>query len=192
MHKGMAALSLAVIVAACGGSKDVNLTNASVEDVAKASKEAQKLDPGQWSTTVEIVSVDVEGMPEKDKAVAQAMFQRMVGQKNTMQHCVTPEEAEKAPTEMLAGGKMGDCTFDKYALNGGKLDAAMHCAAPQGQQGKMAMTMSGTFGAQAYELQSKMTMEGATGAPGGQGKMVITAKNSAKRVGDCKKEDAKS
>jgi len=177
------ALASLTALAACNSGKDVDLKDASLEEVAKAAKDAQKLEPGQWKTTVEVVSVDFPGMPASEKAMAQSVLGGMKGKKNTSEYCLTREEAEKPPAKMLGGD--GQCTFAKFQLSAGRIDAKMTCA-PKGQPGKMEITQTGSFGGTSYAIDSEAVMSGITGAPGGAG-MVLKAKVVGARVGECKK-----
>lgn len=174
-------------VSACGQKADVDLKNASVDEVAKATRDAQKLEPGLWKTTVEIVAVEMPGMPPEQKGMADAMTKAMQSRKNVSENCVTKEDAEKPPAKMLGGD--GSCTFENFKMAGGRLDAKMICK-PQGGPGQMAMTMNGSFGGESYALDSQMTMSGMPGAPGGAGggaAMVVKAKTTGERIGECKK-----
>lgn len=166
-------------LAACGSKKDVDLKNASVDEVVAASKDAQKLDPGQWKTTVEIVSVDMPGLPPAQKAM---MDQQMAAHKTTtVENCVTKADAEKPPAKMFGGD--GQCTFERYQVSGGKMDGKMTCA-PKGMPGKMEMSMTGSFSSTKYAVETESKMSGAPGLPGD-----VTTKTriTGERVGECKK-----
>lgn len=165
---------------ACGGG--VEMKNASIEEVSEAAKDEARLEPGNWKSTVEIVSVDLPGMSGENKAMADAMSKGMMGRKNVTEHCVTKEMADKPPADMLGGS--GDCRFETFKIAGGTLDAKMVCK-PAQQQGSMTMLVNGSYGGSAYSLDSQMTMEGGPGAHAG-GKMVIKAKTSGERTGACK------
>lgn len=182
MKYALAAVLPLVLLAGCGGN-DVDLKNASVADVAKATRDAARLDPGQWRSTVEIVAVDMPGMPEKEKQMASAMFKRMIGQKQINEHCITKEQAEKPPAEMMSGGNSA-CRFDQFQMSDGKMNAKMNCSAKD-RPGTMQMTMTGDFGGKTYALASEMAMSGGPGMPAGA-QMVIKAKNSGERIGECK------
>lgn len=183
MKQHLAGAALAGLLAACGGG--VEMKNASIEDVSKAAKDEARLDPGNWKTTVEIVSVDLPGMAGQNQAMADAMSKGMVGRKNVSEQCVTKEMADKPPAEMLGGS--GDCRFDTFRIAGGTLDAKMSCKAGETMPGTMTMLVNGSYGGRAYALESEMTMEGGPGAHSGT-KMVIKARTSGERTGDCKPE----
>ncbi|HEY0624545.1 DUF3617 domain-containing protein [Sphingomonas sp.] len=168
-------------LAACGGGgSTVKGENASIDEVAKATKDAVKMQPGQWQTQVKFLSVDMPGLP---KAQADMMAQQMgKAAETTVETCVTPEMVDKPPSEMFGGKAGGGCVYDKYELADGKLNAVMTCK-PQGAGGEVKATTTGTIGSTAYELTSDTAMSGAPGMPGG--KMTMKTQVTGKRVGEC-------
>lgn len=179
---GLTALAMCALVAACGKG-EVELENASVEEVVKASANAQALNPGQWANTTRILSVEMPGMQQAEKAMMDRMTQAMVGQTNVSESCVTPEQAKKPDASLFAGQGQGNCQFDTFEIGGGKLNAVLSCN--PGGEAAMKMTMNGTYGGENYDLDSQIEM---SGAPGMASKtaMKIKAKNSGKRIGECK------
>jgi Protein of unknown function (DUF3617) len=172
-----------ILLAGCGKG-DVNLKNASVDDVVKATTNAQALTPGEWSTSTQITAVDMPGAPEKAKVMLAAISKAMVGKKTASENCVTPEQAKKPDANMFAGANSGSCTFEKFSMAGGRMDAVMNCAQP-GSPGKMKMTMNGPYGGDSYSLASQIQMSGGPGMAGAAG-MTISATNTGKRIGACK------
>jgi hypothetical protein len=83
----LAGLLPLALLAACGKG-EVELENASVEDVVKATANAQALNPGQWSNETRIVSVEIPGMPAAEKKMMDAMTKAMVGQTTATESCV--------------------------------------------------------------------------------------------------------
>ena len=168
-------------LAACGGSEPaVKAENASIDDVAKATQNAVKMQPGQWQTQIKFVSVDVPGMP---KAQADMMGQQMAKMSvQTAETCVTPEMVNQPPSEMFGGKAGAGCTYEKFELAGGKIDSVVSCK-PHGA-GEMKAPTSGTLGSTSYELTSDTVMSGMPGMPGG-GKMTMKTQITGKRVGDC-------
>ncbi len=130
---------------------------------------ANTLTPGKWQITGKVVSMEMPGMP----AGAAKM---MAGRPFQHSYCLTPEDAAKGAKEMLANSTRDDCTYTKFDMKGGKLDAVMHCRSPQGD---MNMSMSGDYGPTAYSSTSTMVIEGP------QGTMKTTSKIEGKRIGDC-------
>ncbi len=171
-----------ILLAACGKG-DVDLKNASVEDVVKATTSAQALTPGEWSTSTKITAVDMPGAPDKAKLMLDAISKAMVGKTTASENCVTPEQAKKPDASMFAGANSGACTFEKFSMAGGKMDAVMNCAQPSGQ-GAMKMTMNGSYGGESYALTSQIQMSGMSGVAGGPG-ITVTAVNSGKHTGAC-------
>jgi Protein of unknown function (DUF3617) len=181
----MKTLSFTFLLAltACGQG-NVDLKNASVEEVAKASANVQAINPGQWTTETVINAVDMPGVDPQTKAMMSAMTKAMVGKKKTSENCITPEQAKKPTTDMFAAKESGNCTFEHYTLNGGKMDAVLKCASP-GRPGEMTMAMSGEYGGDSFALTSQIKMSGGPAMAGGAG-MTITSTNTGKRIGACK------
>jgi hypothetical protein len=169
-----------ILLAGCGKS-EVDLKNASVEDVVKATANAQALNPGQWSMTAKVVSVDMPGLPGQAKAMQDKMSQALIGRETVSENCVTPELAKNPSAEMFAGGAGSDCKFDKYAMVDGKMDARLVCKVPGG--GEMKMSMAGPFKGDNFALDTAMEM----GGPAAGGKvMTIKTQMTGKRTGECK------
>jgi Protein of unknown function (DUF3617) len=183
LKTSVALMASVALLTGCGGSNDVSLKNASVAEVAKASADADRLDPGAWTSTVEVVSIDMPGINGPEKQVAQAMFKNMLGQKQVSERCVTPSEAIKPPEELLSGKGPNMCRFQSFDLSGGKLKAQMSCMSKT-QGGGMTMTMAGDYGRSSFALDTEMTITNDAHMPGGQG-MVIKAKSIGKRTGAC-------
>lgn len=160
-----------VSLAACGnsGEKGREMT---AEEVAEEMS-AMKMDPGQWEATNEILSATAPGMPPD-------ALRQMVGQKNTVSNCITPEQAAKPSANFLAGQKNSNCTYQDFNLKGGKMTGTISCTGGD-MPGKMVMKMDGEYDARSYRMN--MDME-AAGMPGGM-KMNIKAKTTARRVGAC-------
>ncbi len=184
MMKNTALILSALILLTSCGRADVELTNASLEDVAKATAAAETLTPGQWATVTEIVSVDAPGADGQSKAVINAISKGMVGKKSATEHCLTPEQAKRPDAGMFAGKTGGSCRFDRFALSGGTMDATVHCGTPGGR-GDMVMAMKGKYGGESYALASEMTMSGMPGPASGRG-MTIRATSKGTRTGACK------
>ncbi|MGF7146790.1 putative small lipoprotein YifL [Sphingomonas zeicaulis] len=171
-----AALITLLALAACGKSDEVKLENASVADVAEATKDrgaAVKLKPGQWRTTAELVSIDVPGL---SKEMADQIGQS-AAKSSTTEDCVTQEEADK-PQEMLARDN-GECRYDRFQMSGGKIDAVMRCK-PAGQPNEMQISLSGNYQPERYDVAAEMVMTQ-------QGKTItMRLKSKSERIGECK------
>ncbi len=126
------------------------------------------LSPGKWVSTGTVTSIDMPGMPPEALAM---MKKRPINHS----YCLTPEQAEKDPRQMFKGDN-SECQYTKFDMARGKLSATMQCNGPQG---KMRMTMLGTYSATTYESTNTMVVEGP------RGNMRMTSKISGKRTGGC-------
>ncbi len=150
-------------------------------DIA-AKMDSVKLEAGEWEATQEIVDAKLSGLP---KGVPADAMNRMIGQRTTVKHCVTPEQAANPSAEFLSAQKDVKCDYSTMDMRGGKVKAEMHCAIPQQPGAKMKMVMSGTYLPANYDLA--MTVD-TSGLPNGMG-MVMKMKTSGKRIGDCPAAD---
>ncbi|MBY8822325.1 DUF3617 domain-containing protein [Sphingomonas colocasiae] len=177
----------ALALAACGKSNDggangqANAAEAgkpkSIEQVAEEMKSAPKMKPGEWETSVQIVKFD---MPDAPPQMKEALQQSMAQANNSSKSCVTPEEAERDPSEFIKKGQGGECTYERFSFTGGKIDGKMTCT--RGQQGTLEATMTGTINPELLD----MTMTSTTNGAGMPGKVEMTMRMTSKRVGDCK------
>ena len=142
------------------------------EEVAEEMS-AMKMEPGQWEATNEILSATAPGMPPD-------ALREMVGQKNMVSNCITPEQAAKPSANFLAGQKNSNCTYQDFDLKGGKMTGTITCTGGE-MPGKMVMKMDGEYNSQSYRMN--MDME-AAGLPSGM-QLEIKARTTARRVGDC-------
>jgi hypothetical protein len=166
----------AITLAGCGGNQ-VSLKNATAEEVAAATAKSGttvSMRPGQWEITTDSVSVDMPGVPPEAKAMTEKMF----GKGMVVSECRTESDSKPKP-EFFTGKSGGNCTFEKYEMSGTSIDAVIHCDS-SGQ--KMTQKVKGSFGAEAFTVDTEMTGAG----PGGQ--MTIKAKINGKRTGECTAE----
>ena len=174
-------LPAVAMLAACNSKPTVHAENASVADVAEATKDAVKLEPGKWETTVAILSMEGPGIPPE---MATAMKQKMAAQK--VESCLTPEQAEKPPQDMLGAAK--SCTYEKFEMGGGKMSGTLVCKGTPGMPtGEMRASMSGKFASTSYDVTSETVMN-APATPGSAatgGKIVTKTQVTGKRIGAC-------
>ena len=176
------ALALPLIaLAACDGigEPSVDLTNASMAEVATEAVKVQQQRPGQWDITSQLVSLDVEGIPEDSPMTA--MLKQQIGQPKTDSQCLTEEDAKKAMVPQDVDPN-NSCRFGHFRMKGGQIDAEMTCRAPDGP-GTLAMTQKGSYSPDSYDVTSTLTRAGGT-AP--RENSTMTMKVSAKRTGECK------
>jgi len=169
------------MLAACNSKPTVEAENASVAEVAAATKDAMKLEAGKWETTAAILSIDGPGLPA---GAADAMKQQMKTQ--TVQTCLTPEQAEKPPQDMLGVAK--NCTYEKFRMAGGSMNGTLVCKGVPGMpNGEMRTEMSGKFASTSYDItvDSTVNMPAMPGGPAGGGKVTTKTQVSGKRLGAC-------
>lgn len=179
----LAFLATATIgLAACDRGPEVDLTNATPAEVAKAMKESGAtrvmVSPGKWSSTVAVLEMNNPGMP----AEMQAMMKQRIGQPQTVEACLTAEQVDN-PERML-GQIPASCRYDRYTMGDGKMDGKLRC---ETNGMKQEMSVAGTYSKDQYSItiDNKTTMP-AGAVPGGQaGTMSMKMKVDSKRLGDC-------
>ena len=164
-------------LAGCNNKPEVKAENASVAEVATAADSAIRMEPGKWRTEVSVDSVEIANAPPQ---VADMMKKQLSASgKQTVEACVTKEQAERPPEELLGGKGMKSCRYDTFEIKGGKHDAQMTCQGGPAGQGTIQSKLSGDFGSKGYDLvsETKTDMNGQS----------VTTKTKVKgsRIGDC-------
>jgi hypothetical protein len=163
----------ALALAACNNSDTIVAKDESAESVAaKVAKSNIKPLPGRWESTMKIEKMEMAGMPPE----AKAMMDKQMASAQTFTTCLTPEQAAHPDAGFFQGNESG-CKYDKFMMAGGKLDAVMTCDM-NGRKQKM--TMSGTYGEEAYTINMSSTGEAQPGMP-----MNMVMSVASRRVGDC-------
>jgi len=166
-----------VLLAGC------NQTDSGPKTVEEAQQEAAKLDrpvPGLYSQTMKITKLEMpDAPPEMVKQMQAAM-----GQSEPTDFCLTEEMAKEGFEQMFQEiENEGECTYDRFDVSGGKLDALLQCESKE--QGKGTITMSGNVTSQG----SDVTVEIATVNPGApMGNSTIGMQMVSKRIGGCPAE----
>lgn len=156
---------------------DIRLENVSAEEVmrqAAAAQDKNKVQPGEWENTLQIVSVEMPGAPEMLRKQIEAEAKKPPESKK---ECKKAEDAKTIDFSQM-GAVTKDCMFAKYVVAGGAIDAKMECKGPFGP---VKMTISGTQTAAAYDV----TMTQLQATPG-QSESKLTIRASGKRLGECK------
>lgn len=181
MRMTMTAALAALALAGCGGSSDPDADgdgSISMDEAAAhvdQNKGIIKPQPGLYRGTTQLVDLTVSGASEQEAAMLKQM---MGGEARTTEFCLTPEEAEKGFEEMAKQAQGSECSFAKFDVTGGTIDAVMNCSG-QGQ-GEAQIALKGT----GSETKSDMTMTMNANAPTGQ-TMTMTMRTTQERVGDC-------
>jgi len=155
------ALAPVLLLVACGktpGSDNIEMKNASIAEVQAATKDVTALNPGAWTTTSEIVNVELPSIEGQDPQMAEAMIGSMKGRKTTATTCLTPEQA-RSPNAGLIGGKDGgQCSFESFSLSHGTLDSVMSCH-KDGEETRMVIATHGTYSGDEVALDAVMRMD---------------------------------
>ena len=171
-------------LAACDRGPEVDLTNVTPAEVAKAMKESgatrSLARPGKWSSTVAVLEMNSPGMPPE----MQAMMKAQIGQPRTVEACLTPEQVDN-PERML-GNVPASCRYDRYTMGNGKIDGKMRCE----EKGVVQeMRVAGTYTDDGYSLtiDNKTIVPAGAGAVAGQsaGAMSMKMKVESRRLGEC-------
>jgi hypothetical protein len=185
MKYAVGSVALALLLAGCGGSNadadgdgKISVKEAAAEIERKGG--AMKPKPGQYKGTTELVSLE---MPDSPPEVKQMLEGMMGKEPQVMEFCLTKEEADKGFQSLAEASQNDDCSFEKFDIDGGKIDAKMNCSAKDKSKATITLTGKGS------ETSSEMTM--VMDAKGPDGKtMKMTMKTSQERIGECKGPDA--
>jgi hypothetical protein len=172
-------LAAAILLAACSGGAEDAAADGEVtaEELAAAADGMVQPRPGQYSTSIELIEFDMPGLGDQAKQQMQAMVGGEMAQGN--EFCLTPEEAaENGAQKMMENLAESDCTFSKFAVAGGSIDAAMQCAGEGGMTSTVAMT--GAMTAESSDMTMAMDQEMA-----GAGKMHMKMRVKSQRTGEC-------
>lgn len=166
----------ALALSACGDpGPDTDADGTISMDEAQAEIErsdALKPQAGQYRATMELVELEAENAPPQAVDMMKQMMSR------SFEYCLTQEEADRGFEQMARESQDDSCTFDRFDVEGGDIDAIMNCEGEGGET--MRMTMSGT----GTETTSDMTMKMEGNIPG-QGEGRITMRTQHERIGDC-------
>ena len=170
-------------LAACSTEPEVDVENATIEDVANQVAEATDdkgnfIRPGKWSSTMTVEELTAPGMPPE---FAERMKSTM-GTGQSAESCLTQEEARK-PKEEFFAGRNNQCRYDHFKMGDGKIDAKMRCS--QGGVSQV-MEMDGSYSPNSYAMRMSTRTEGGGPTAG----MSMRMRIDAKRVGECTKGEA--
>ena len=155
---------------------EIRLENATAGDALKQAEAARgknRIEPGQWEDSFELVSMDLPGVPEgplRDQMMAQA------GKPRVVRACKKADD--KAIDPGALSSEQRNCRFPKYEVAGGRIAAEMEC---QGPLGTIRMSLAGTQSPTAYDV----TMTQRQKMPGGSQESTTVFRVTGKRVGDC-------
>lgn len=157
MTRSLTLLPLIALLGACG-SADGELT------------------AGNWKNTMTMTKFDIPGAPPQVAQQAQAV----VGQPQSTEACMTPEQAKAGVRDFSSELQDGDCTMDDFTQGNGEMSGTMVCTG--GPMGATTLAMTGTYTAEKVD----MTLAGElndTSLPGG--KATIEMALTSERIGEC-------
>lgn len=169
-----------VPLAACNSGPTVSATNASEAEVkakvAAATGGADMISPGRWEGTMTISDMKMPKLP----ADQQANLASKIGGAKPFVSCITEEDV-KAKRAFFTGDTGDDksCTYNRFTMSGGKIDAAMSC-----NRGGTAMTatMTGNFSPDSYHMDMASNTDSKSAYAAMSMKMTI----DGKRTGACR------
>jgi hypothetical protein len=176
----LAPLVAVVVLAGCGGGADADgdgkITG---EEAAAEAKGAVTPRPGQYETKVQLLEIEVPDIPGADSARLKEMMKSQMS--STTTHCVTAQDAQNATRQMLQTPDRENCTYSKFEVSGGNVEAEMSCTNPDGSTS--GMQLSGQMGREQSKMQ--MTLDQAMPGVSGGGKSHFKMQVDSRRIGDC-------
>lgn len=163
---------------------------ASNEETVEAElAQAHSLQPGQYSSAVEIIRFEVPGMPAEQAKMIGGMMSSSAAVENS--YCLTPEQAGRGGRDMFAemakGG--GDCQFSDFDVDGDRVSGHLVCnggtgAGPNADTGgtHSEMTLTGTMQPTSSDVRMAMTIRDPN-MPQGRAEMEMHV--TTHRTGDC-------
>ena len=177
MNRLLLALPL-LMLASCDSKPEVTAENASIGEVAEQVREASGgkmvVRPGRWVSDVTLESIDIPGMPP---AAAEQIKATMAKAASGHETCLTPEQANR-PSEDFFAGADGNCRYDKFTMDGGKIDGVMRCSA---QGSTQLISFAGAYSPESYDMKMNSRLETGPGA----NPMTMAMRIKSRRVGEC-------
>lgn len=174
------ALASAAALAACNKSPQVDLHNATGNQVAEAVQQSgvmasdTMVEPGLWQSKVTLKEMSIPGMPaEYAGKMKQMMAQR---QEHVSRTCLTKDDVKK-PKEGFFAGEDKSCHYARFTMGGGKMDMQMVCRREGGTQ---TTDMAGSYTPTSYSMDMS-----SQGSGGDQKGMVMKMHVDSQRVGEC-------
>jgi hypothetical protein len=165
-----------LILGACGKQAEAPAGGSGGSGGAPAAAAFAMPEPGEYKHTVEILEMSIPGMP----AGMADQFKSQMSAAASSTDCLTAAQSKDALKQFNKGMAKGDCTYSKYDVSGGKLDAVMECTGKDG--GKSTFTLNGTFTATGSDVTA-VADEHDPRSPGGS--MHMKLHMVSQRTGEC-------
>jgi len=169
-------------LAACDSGPEVDLTNATPAEVAKAMKDNDAtrtmVRPGKWSSSVAVLEMNSPGMPPE----MQQKMQQTLGQPRTVEACLTADQVDNP--ERMIGAVPASCRYQRYTMGNGKMNGTMRCETNGMVQ---EMSVAGTYSDDQYSLtiDNKTTVPANAIAGQPASNMSMKMKIDSRRLGEC-------
>jgi hypothetical protein len=172
--KHVTAILGVAILAGCSGQNtetagnNTAATAATNTQTATAAPRILALQPGQWETTVEILRMEMTGMPGTPMPQTPP---------TTVSQCITPEQANKPIEGIMAGGALPEgCVSESNNVTDGRIQATFSCAQ---NNVPTRISMQGVISPTAYEMEMEMSA--------GEGQTAVRSdmRVRARRLGEC-------
>jgi len=177
------ALASVLCLTACNKGPQVNLRNATGNQVSQAVRQSgvmtsdSMVEPGLWESKVTVREMNIPGMPAQ---YADKMKQSIAEHRNEgSKHCITAADVKKPKEDFFGADK--SCKYDHFTMGGGKIDIAMVC---HGEDSTQNMNMSGSYTPTTYSIDTSMS-----GSGGREAGMSMKMHVDANRVGECTNKD---
>ena len=180
MKTAYCAIASVAALTGCNKSPEVDLHNATGNQVVQAVKESgmmssdSMIEPGLWQSKVTLHEVNIPGMPPEMASRMKAMMAERQEKSNS--HCLTAADVKK-PKEDFFGGQDKSCHYAQFTMGGGKIDIQMVCKREGMTQ---TMNMKGAYTPTTYSMD--MVSQGSGGE---QGNMTMKMHVDSQRIGEC-------
>lgn len=173
---------LALVLAACSGDNSKADPQTEAEVRAELAS-AERMQPGEYASNVEIARFEVPGMPEEQQTMIRGL---MTGAAQVQRsYCLTEAQAERGSEDMFRELAQGDsnCRFEDFNVDGQNVSGRMICG---GQGGANAtMNLTGTMAGTSSTMTMVMEITDPS-LPEGRAEMEMRA--TSRRTGDCTAE----
>jgi len=170
--KGLLFASACLLAACSPPAQQQSANNApSTGGSSQVNPVGTALQPGQYRTTVTILSMNMPGMPA-------GMAEKMRARPNVSEDCVTSDDVAELTRKSLVNEESGQhCSENNVTSANGRIQGTATCN--NGDGGSYTMQMSGTYGSNHVEMDMNMSGQ-MPGGPMTQQMHMVTD-----RIGEC-------
>jgi hypothetical protein len=162
---------VALVGAACSppaGQEGAGVAAGGQQGEAAVATANQRLEPGQWRTTITVVEANFPGMPPE-------MAANIMGAPTVMEECRTSADAETLTQSWVQDDETG-CAPGTFQLNGNQFEGEQTCTE---DGATMVMRFSGTITPTRLEGVSELTSDSSMGSMSQRASIV------SERIGPC-------